>query len=132
MSKRVLIADDTAYMRAVLREALSHVGLVIVGEADNGGAAVSMYRQLQPDLLILNVMMPELDGIESLKQIRAWDPHAKILMCSAMGQAATVFSAIRCGASDFLVKPFDSKRLIDAICRILSLKFIHPGETQNH
>jgi two-component system, chemotaxis family, chemotaxis protein CheY len=128
MSKRILVADDTAYMRALIRETLMSVGLNVVAEADNGSTAINMYRQHQPDLIILNIVMPDMNGIEALKQIKAWDPHAKVIVCSALGQASTVFSAVKSGATEFVIKPFDAKRLIDAICRALSLKFIQPIE----
>jgi two-component system, chemotaxis family, chemotaxis protein CheY len=128
MTKRIIIVDDTAYMRAVIKQTLTQSGLQVVGEAEDGTTALNLYRQQQPDLIILNVVMPQVDGIETLKQIKAWDPHAKVLMCSAMGQAATVFTAIRAGASDFLVKPFDTPRLIEAISRVLSLKFVQQPE----
>jgi two-component system, chemotaxis family, chemotaxis protein CheY len=128
MSKRILIADDTAYMRAIIREILVYVGLVVVAEAENGEEALALYRQEQPDLVIMNIVMPKMTGLQALQHIKAWDPKAKVLICSAMGQAPTVFSAIQAGAADFLIKPFDGKRLLDSVCKVLHLKFIQPVE----
>jgi two-component system, chemotaxis family, chemotaxis protein CheY len=128
MSRSIVIADDTAYMRALIRETLSSVGLVIAGEATDGPSALDMYRQKQPDLIILNLVMPQNTGMQTLKHIKAWDPHAKILVCSALGQAPTIFSAIRSGANDFLVKPFDPQRLIDVVHKLLNINFTHHYE----
>jgi two-component system, chemotaxis family, chemotaxis protein CheY len=122
MSKKLLIADDTSYMRALIRETLQSAGFIILAEAHDGLSVVDLYKQHHPDLLILNVVMPGQNGIETLKLIKAWDPAAKILLCSAMGQASTVISAIREGANDFLIKPFEPKALIDTVNRILSPK----------
>ncbi len=125
MSRSIVIADDTAYMRALIRETLTSVGLLVAGEASDGPSAMAMYRHKQPDLIILNLVMPRSNGLETLKQIKAWDPHAKVLVCSALGQAPTIFSAIRAGASDFLVKPFDPQRLIDVVHKLLNINFTH-------
>lgn len=119
MSKKILIADDTAYMRTVIREALSAIDVDIVGEAENGEQALALFKEHNPDLLILNIVMPPPDGLAVLQQIKSEKPTAQVLMCSAMGQASTVFAAIRAGADDFLVKPFDPQRLVQTVNRLL-------------
>ncbi len=119
MSKRVLIVDDTAYMRALIRDTLINAGYVVVGQAEDGVSAISLYQQQQPDLVIMNIVMPKMNGMDALKKITEWDGHARVLMCSAMAQAPAVLNAIRAGASDFLIKPFEPKQLLETVGRIL-------------
>lgn len=115
MAKRVLIVDDAAFMRMMLRDILVRGGYEIVGEAENGLKAVELYQELEPDLVTMDITMPEMDGISSLKKIREVDPEAVVIMCSAMGQQALVIDAIQAGAKDFIVKPFQPDRVLEAI-----------------
>lgn len=128
MTKRVAIIDDAAYMRALIREVLTGVGLTVVGEAATGATGIELYRQHQPDLVILDLVLSDMNGLEVLKEIKTCDPQAKIIICSAMGQSSTVMSTVKAGASEFVVKPFDNRHLIDAVCRVLNLNFIETSE----
>jgi len=117
---KVLIVDDTAFMRMMLRNILTSNGFEVVGEADNGAKAVQQYRELQPDIVTMDITMPDMDGISAVQQIKSVDPKAKIIMCSAMGQQAMVLEAVKAGASDFIVKPFQPERVLEAIERVLA------------
>lgn len=110
----VLLVDDATFMRLLLRNILTSNGYNIIGEAENGQIAIEKYKELQPDLVTMDITMPEMDGIESLKVIKQFDPNAKVIMCSAMGQQVMVIEAIQAGAKDFIVKPFDKERVIEA------------------
>lgn len=116
---RVLIVDDAAFMRMMLKDILSKNGLEVVGEAVNGADAIEKYRDLQPDVVTMDITMPEMDGITAVKEIRALHPQAKVIMCSAMGQQPMVLEAIQAGAKDFVVKPFQSDRVMDSINKVL-------------
>lgn len=122
MGKRILIVDDAAFMRMMIKNIVVKNGYEVVGEAENGKQAVQMYAELKPDLVTMDITMPEMDGIEGVKAIRALDPNASIIMCSAMGQQAMVMEAIQAGAKDFIVKPFQQDRLLQAIERVLARK----------
>lgn len=115
MAKRVLIVDDAAFMRIKLKDILEKNGYEVAGEAQNGVEAVEKYKEAKPDLVTMDITMPEKDGVEALKEIKSIDPNAVILMCSAMGQQSMVMDAIRAGAIDFIVKPFDTERVIKAL-----------------
>ena len=117
---RVLIADDAAFMRMMLKDILTKNGFEVVGEASNGKEAVSKYEELKPDLVTLDITMPEMDGIQTLKQIMASDSLAKVIMCSAMGQQSMVIEAIQSGAKDFIVKPFQPERVMESISKVLA------------
>ncbi|MBM7647120.1 two-component system chemotaxis response regulator CheY [Bacillus ectoiniformans] len=119
MGKRILVVDDAAFMRMMIKDILSKNGFEVVGEAADGAQAVEKYRELKPDLVTMDITMPEKDGISALKDIKAEDPNAKIIMCSAMGQQAMVIDAIQAGAKDFIVKPFQADRVIEAISKTL-------------
>lgn len=119
MGKRVLIVDDAAFMRMMIRDILERHGYEIVGEAENGEQAVEMYKKLRPDLVTMDITMPEMDGITAVKEIMKFDPKAKIIMCSAMGQQAMVIDAIQAGARDFIVKPFQPERVLEAVTKVL-------------
>ena len=106
MAVRVLVVDDAAFMRMMVKDILSKNGYEVVGEAENGMKAVEKFAELRPDLVTMDITMPEMDGISAVKAIRKIDPKAKIVMCSAMGQQAMVIEAIQAGARDFIVKPF--------------------------
>lgn len=115
MSAKVLIVDDAAFMRMMLKDILTKNGYEVIGEAGDGEQAVEMYKELSPDLVTMDITMPEKDGITALKEIKAYDPNAKVIMCSAMGQQAMVLDAIQAGARDFVVKPFQADRVIEAV-----------------
>jgi len=117
---KVLIADDAAFMRMMLRDILTQGGYEIAGEASTGNEAVDMYTKLKPDLVTMDITMPKMDGLTALKKIIATDPGAKIIMCSAMGQQSMVIESIQAGAKDFIVKPFQPQRVLEAIKKILN------------
>ncbi|MCR2820709.1 response regulator [Lederbergia panacisoli] len=119
MANRILIVDDAAFMRMMIKDILVKNGFEVVGEAVDGIQAVEKYKDLKPDLVTMDITMPEMDGITALKEIRSVDPAAKIIMCSAMGQQAMVIDAIQAGAKDFIVKPFQADRVIEAIQKTL-------------
>ena len=116
---RVLVVDDAAFMRKVVSDALSGGGHEVIGEASNGVEAVALYQELRPELMTLDITMPEMDGLAALKQIIAIDPRARIIMCSALGQESKVLEAIKAGAKDFVVKPFKPERVLDAVGKAL-------------
>ncbi len=120
MSARILIVDDAAFMRMMLRDILTKNGYEVVGEAENGAQAVEKYKELKPDLVTMDITMPEMDGITAVKEIKKLDPGAKIIMVSAMGQQAMVIEAIQAGALDFVVKPFQPDRVLEAVKKALS------------
>lgn len=115
MSKKILVCDDTAFMRAMLKDILVKSGYEVVGEAENGEVAMEKHKQLKPDLVLMDITMPEIDGISALVGIMKNDANAKVIMCSAMGQEEIVVNAIKAGAKDFIVKPFQNERVIEAI-----------------
>lgn len=119
MAKRILIVDDAAFMRMMLKNILKKGGYEIADEAEDGAQAVEKFMAIQPDLAIMDITMPNLDGIEALKKIKSLQPDAKVIMCSAMGQEAMVVEAIKSGAMDFVVKPFQSDRLLAAVARAI-------------
>jgi two-component system chemotaxis response regulator CheY len=116
----VLVCDDAVFMRTMVSDILSQAGFTVVGEAENGKQAVEKYQQLKPDLVTMDIIMPEMGGIEAVKQITQADPAARILMCSAMGQQALVQEALQAGARDFVVKPFQPSRVLEAVQRVLA------------
>lgn len=118
---RVLVVDDAMFMRMMLKEILSKNGYEVVGEAGNGREAIEKYIELRPDLVLLDITMPEMDGITALKEIKHIDPQAVVVVCSAMGQQAMVIEAIQNGALDFIVKPFQQNRVIESLKRIEEL-----------
>ncbi|OEH85607.1 two-component system response regulator [Desulfuribacillus stibiiarsenatis] len=119
MSAKVLIVDDAAFMRMMIKDILSKNGFTIVGEAANGEEAVERYKEHTPDIVTMDITMPEKDGIAALKDIKKINPAAKVIMCSAMGQQAMVIDAIQAGAKDFIVKPFQADRVLEAINKAL-------------
>ncbi|AWB44306.1 two-component system response regulator [Paenibacillus sp. CAA11] len=121
MANRILIVDDAAFMRMMIRDILTKNGFEVVGEAQDGAQAIEKYKELRPDLITMDITMPEMDGIAALKEIKNMDPAAKVIMCSAMGQQAMVIDAIQAGAKDFIVKPFQSDRVIEAINKTLGI-----------
>jgi two-component system chemotaxis response regulator CheY len=115
MAKRILISDDAAFMRMMIKDILTKNGYEIAAEAENGADAVQKYEETNPDLVLMDITMPEMDGIQALKKIRESHPDAKVVMCSAMGQQAMVIEAIQSGAKDFIVKPFQADRVLEAV-----------------
>lgn len=112
---RVLVVDDAAFMRKMVTDALSGGGHEIVGEAGNGAEAVQRFQELRPEVMTLDITMPEKDGIAALQEIIALDPSAKVIMCSALGQESKVLESIKLGAKDFVVKPFQPDRVLSAV-----------------
>lgn len=119
MGKNILICDDAAFMRMMIKDILTKNGYNIAGEAENGLKAVEKYNETKPDLVLMDITMPEMDGIQALKQIKATDPSACVIMCSAMGQQAMVIEAIQSGAKDFIVKPFQAERVLEAVKKVV-------------
>ncbi|MBQ6440990.1 MAG: response regulator [Lachnospiraceae bacterium] len=119
MAKNILICDDAAFMRMMIKDILTKNGYNIAGEAENGAKAVEKYNETKPDLVLMDITMPEMDGIQALKKIKEGDPNATVIMCSAMGQQAMVIEAIQSGAKDFIVKPFQAERVLEAVKKVV-------------
>jgi two-component system chemotaxis response regulator CheY len=119
MASKILLVDDSAFMRSILKGLLLKDPYEVVGEASNGVEALELYKRLRPDLVTMDIVMPEMDGIETVKAIRAFDPSARIVMVSAMGQQGMVIDAIQAGARDFIIKPFQAPRVLEALKRVL-------------
>ena len=119
MAKNILICDDAAFMRMMIKDILTKNGYTVVGEAENGAKAVEKYAELKPDLVLMDITMPEMDGIQALKKIKEADPSATVIMCSAMGQQAMVIESIQTGAKDFIVKPFQADRVLEAVRKVV-------------
>ena len=119
MAKNILIVDDAAFMRMMIKDILTKNGYNIAAEAENGKIAVDKYNEVKPDLVLMEITMPEMDGIQALKAIKGNDPNAAVIMCSAMGQQAMVIEAIQSGARDFIVKPFQAERVLEAVKKVV-------------
>ncbi len=119
MSRTVLIVDDAIFMRTMIADILKGAGFEVVGEASSGVEAVAKYKELKPDLVTMDIVMPDMGGIDAVREIIKEDPDARILMCSAMGQQGLVVEAIQAGARDFVVKPFQPSRVLEAVQRLL-------------
>ena len=119
MAKNILIVDDAAFMIMMIKDILTKNGYNIAAEAENGKIAVDKYNEVKPDLVLMDITMPEMDGIQALKAIKGNDPNANIIMCSAMGQQAMVIEAIQSGAKDFIVKPFQAERVLEAVKKVV-------------
>ncbi|HDP70456.1 MAG TPA: response regulator [Actinobacteria bacterium] len=115
MGKNILVADDAAFMRMRLAKLLTESGYSVVGEAENGKVAVEKFEKLKPDLTIVDITMPVMDGIQAIAEIKKVDPDAKIIVCSAMGQQNMVIQAVKAGAKDYVLKPFQPARVLDAV-----------------
>jgi two-component system chemotaxis response regulator CheY len=120
VGNKVLVVDDAAFMRMMIKDILRKGGYEVIGEAEDGARAIERYKELKPDLVTMDITMPDMDGITAVKEIRKIDPNAMIIMCSAMGQQAMVIDAIQAGARDFVVKPFQPERVIEAVRKVLS------------
>lgn len=119
---KVMIVDDTAFMRMILRNIFEDLNHLVVAEASNGEEAIQKYRQFRPDLVTMDITMPNMDGIRAVKNIKAMDATAKIIICSAMGHRDMILEAIRNGASDFLLKPINKERVVEAINKAFTLQ----------
>lgn len=119
MARTVLICDDALFMRTMLAEIMEQAGFEVVGQAGTGAEAVELYRELMPDLVTMDIIMPDMGGIDAVKSIVGEFPDANVVMCSAMGQQALVIEAIQAGARDFVVKPFQPARVLEAVQRVL-------------
>jgi two-component system, chemotaxis family, chemotaxis protein CheY len=115
VNSTVLVVDDIGMMRRVIREALEGAGVSIVGEAPNGREAVRLYNRLRPQIVIMDITMPVMNGIEALRRIKALNPNAAVIMCSSMNQQKYIMKSIQLGARDFIVKPFKTERIISAV-----------------
>ena len=116
MAKNILICDDAAFMRMMIKDILTKNGYNVAGEAEK---AVEKFKEVNPDLVLMDITMPEMDGIQALKEIKKLDGGAKVIMCSAMGQQAMVIESIQAGAKDFIVKPFQAERVIEAVKKVV-------------
>ena len=119
MAKTILLVDDATIMRMMLKKVLSESGYEIVGEAENGVKAVEKYKELSPNLVIMDITMPEMNGIQATRAIKESDPNALVIMCSAMGQQSMVIESIQAGARDFIVKPFQHDRVLEAVQKVI-------------
>lgn len=115
----ILVTDDAAFMRMQLKDILTKLGHEVVGEAENGQVSIEKYKELQPDVVTMDITMPELNGVDALKEIKSFDGNAVVIMCSAMGQQSMVLEAIQSGAKDFIVKPFSADRIQEALEKVL-------------
>jgi len=116
----ILIIDDAEFMRVMLRDIIEDMGCTVVGEAGDGGPAIERYRKTRPDLVLMDITMPTMDGTRALEAIRSEDPEAVVVMISALGQKDQVLEAIKLGAQDFIIKPFDHERVRDTLSRLLT------------
>ena len=117
MGKKVLLVDDAAFMRMILKNTIEGIGHEIIGEASDGVEGVNKYKELKPDIVTMDITMPNKDGLQALKEIMEYDSSATVVMCSAMGQQAMVIEAIQSGAKDFIVKPFNEDRIRETISK---------------
>jgi two-component system chemotaxis response regulator CheY len=118
MSKRILLVDDASFMRMMLKDILVKNSYDISGEASDGLMAIEKYIETKPDVVIMDITMPNMDGLQTLVELKKLDPEAKVIMCSAMGQESMVIDAIKSGAADFIVKPFQADRIIKAVRKV--------------
>lgn len=116
---KIMICDDAAFMRMMIKDILTKNGYNVAGEAENGLKAIEKFNETKPDLVLMDITMPEMDGIQALKKIKELDPAANVIMCSAMGQQAMVIEAIQSGAKDFIVKPFQAERVLEAVKKVV-------------
>ena len=122
MGINILIADDLQFIKLVLRDLVEKAGFRVVGEASNGEEAVELFQDKRPDVVLMDITMPKMDGLTALKKILKIDPGANIIMCSALGQQTLIVQALQMGAKDFVVKPFRPERVINSIKKILDIE----------
>ena len=120
MSIRVMVVDDALFMRTTLRKILTEAGFDVAAEAENGSQAVERYPTVKPDVVVMDMTMPVMDGLTALKEIRALDPDARVVLCSAMGQQRLVMEATQAGVRDYITKPFQAPRVVDGVIRAAS------------
>ena len=121
MTPRVLLVDDLPFMRSLLTDIVEDAGMSVAAQAENGREALGAYVRAQPDVVLLDIAMPEMDGITALRKLRQLDPRARIIMCSALGEQAMIIRSIQLGARDFVIKPFRPERVVSAITRVLEV-----------
>ncbi|MBP5449755.1 MAG: response regulator [Spirochaetales bacterium] len=121
MPARVLIVDDLAFIKLIIKDTLEKTGFEVAGEASNGIEAVEQYKRLKPDIVLMDITMPRMDGIQALQEIMKFDSAAKVIMCSALGQQKLIIQSIQLGAKDFIVKPFKPERIVGAIKKALNM-----------
>ena len=121
MPARVLIVDDLAFIKLIIKDTLEKTGFEVAGEASNGIEAVEQYKRLKPDIVLMDITMPRMDGIQALQEIMKFDSAAKVIMCSALGQQKLIIQSIQLGAKDFIVKPFKPERIVGAIKNALNM-----------
>ncbi|HBD95407.1 MAG: two-component system response regulator [Spirochaetes bacterium GWF1_31_7] len=121
MGARVLIVDDLAFIKLIIRDTLEKTGFEVAGEASNGIEAIEQYKRLKPDIVLMDITMPRMDGIQALQEIIKFDSSARIIMCSALGQQKLIIQSIQLGAKDFIVKPFKPERIVGAIKKALNM-----------
>ena len=119
MASRVLIVDDLAFIKLIIKDTLEKTGFEVAGEASNGVEAIEQYKRLQPDIVLMDITMPKMDGIQALQEIVKIDPQAKVIMCSALGQQKLIIQSIQLGAKDFIVKPFQPDRVLEAVRKVV-------------
>ncbi len=112
---KILVVDDAMFMRAMLKKLLTEAGFDIAGEAETGRVAVDLYQELKPDLVMMDITMPEMDGLTALKEIVKLDPAAKVVMCTALGQERSVMEAMNAGAKDYILKPFNAEKVVEVL-----------------
>ena len=117
---RILVVDDAAFMRRMVIDVLQNGGHEIIGEAANGNEALARYQELRPDVMTLDITMPEKDGLTALRELMALDPTARVVMCSALAQESKVLEAVKAGAKDFIAKPFQASRVLSAIEKVVA------------
>lgn len=116
--KRLLVVDDAVFMRKMICGVAAEAGWEVVGEASNGREAVTMYGQLHPDLVTMDLVMPEMGGLEALRQIRVGDPEARVIVVTALDQKQALMDSIHAGAIDFIVKPFERQRVLNLLAKL--------------
>jgi len=121
MAVNVLIVDDLAFIKIVLRDIIEKAGFRVVGEASNGEQAITLYQDTRPDVVLMDITMPGMDGLTALKKIRELDAAARVIICSALGQQQLIVQAIQLGAADFIVKPFQAQRVVSALKKALDI-----------
>lgn len=121
MGARVLIVDDLAFIKLIIRDTLEKTGFEVCGEASNGIEAIEQYKRLKPDIVLMDITMPRMDGIQALQEIIKADSQARVIMCSALGQQKLIIQSIQLGAKDFIVKPFKPERIVGAIKKTLNM-----------
>ena len=121
MAVNVLIVDDLAFIKIVLRDIIEKAGFRVIGEASSGEQAIALYQDTRPDVVLMDITMPGMDGLTALEKIRTIDPAARVIICSALGQQRLILQAIRLGAKDFIVKPFQPQRVISALKKALDI-----------